>query len=85
MLPKSRKYIPGIVASQYQGQTLGVMTLSPMLTGCRVQVITRPAMLQQYHCFPVDPYRITTGHKPKGRGKSFEQEQLDNLSGATWG
>ena len=88
MLPKPRKYIPGILASQYQKQTCGVMTLSPMLTGCRVQVITAPPLPQQYHCFPIGPHRVTTGSKPRGRGhkvKSFEQEQLDNLNGATWG
>lgn len=88
MLPKKRKYVPGILASQYQKQTCGVMTLSPMLTGCKVNVVTAPPLPQQFHCFAIDSYRITTGSKPTGRGqkaKSFEQEQLDNLSGATWG
>lgn len=87
MLPKPRKYIPGVLTSQHQAQTYGVISLSRMASGCPLPVITRPPMPQQYHCFPVDPYRIPTGHMPKKRskGKSFEQEQLDNLNGATWG
>lgn len=88
MLPKKRKFIPGVLASQYQGQTLGVMTLSKLTEACRVQVVITQRLPQQYHCFAVDNYRITTGSKLLGRGqkaKSFEQEQLDNLSGATWG
>ena len=88
MLPKPRKFIPGVLASQYQKQTYGVMTLSKLSTGCQVKIVTLTPLPQQYHCFAVDSYRITTGSKPKGRTvkvKSFEQEQLDNLNGATWG
>jgi hypothetical protein len=87
MLPKPRKYIPGALASQYQGQTLGVMTLSKLVTGCKVRVIIAPPLPQQYHCFAVDPYRVTAG-KQKGRGKrerSQAQIALDNLTGETWG
>lgn len=91
MLPKPRKYHPGVLSSQFQAQTLGVMTLSVMTLACHTPVIVAPKPPPSYHHYALDNTPVSSGRAPRNTGRKSLREKslieltLANLTGPTWG